>query len=270
MSDANSLMEQPKLTDVRYQVTDGIAAITIARPQRLNTFTTHTLDELILTFGMAGDDPDVGVVVLSGEGDKAFSAGGELTGGFDPDEDRRFFRRALMLASTMRGLGKPIIAKIRGWCIGGGNELNMLCDLSLAAESARFGHTGPKIGSTPVWYGIQGLLASVGEKRTREIVYLCRHYSAHEAVTMGWINAAVPDDALDEEVNRWCKELLAKGPTSLALAKAVINTLTDQMQSSISIGTEAVQLLHATPEAAESVAAFIEKRAPRIRQRGQS
>jgi dihydroxynaphthoic acid synthetase len=253
-------------TDIRYAIVDdAIAHITIARPQRLNSFTTHTLNELITAFNVAADDSDVGVVVLSGEGNKAFSAGGELVGGFDPEEDRRFFRSALTLATTLRNLGKPIIAKIRGWCIGGGNELNMLCDLSLAAESAKFGQTGPKVGSVPVWYGIQGLLASVGEKRTREIVYLCRHYTAHEAEAMGWINKAVPDGELDDEVDRWCKELLAKGPASLALAKAAINALTDQMQSSVSIGAEAVQLLHATPEADEARRAFVEKRAPHLR-----
>lgn len=253
-------------TDIHYATTeDDIANITIARPHRLNSFTIHTLDELIAAFNTAADDTNVGVVVLSGEGEKAFSAGGELVGGFDPEEDRRFFRRALTLATTIRNLGKPVIAKIRGWCIGGGNELNMLCDLSLAAESAKFGQTGPKVGSVPVWYGIQGLLASVGEKRTREIVYLCRHYTAHEAAAMGWINAAVPDEELDGEVERWCKELLAKGPAALALAKATVNALTDQLQSSVSIGAEAVQLLHGTPEAAEARTAFVEKRTPRLR-----
>ncbi|GAC1314248.1 MAG: hypothetical protein NVSMB27_49770 [Ktedonobacteraceae bacterium] len=136
-------------TDMRYTVVDdAIAHITIARPQRLNSFTIHTLDELIAAFNAAADDTNVGVVVLSGEGTKAFSSGGELAGGFDPEEDRRFFRRALTLATTLRNLGKPVVAKIRGWCIGGGNELNMLCDLSLAAESARFGQTGPKVGSS--------------------------------------------------------------------------------------------------------------------------
>jgi 2-ketocyclohexanecarboxyl-CoA hydrolase len=121
------------------------------------------------------------------------------------------------------------------------------------------------VGSVPVWYGIQGLLASVGEKRTREIVYLCRHYTAPEAAAMGWINAAVPDAELDSEVDRWCKELLAKGPAALALAKSAVNALTDQLQSSVSIGAEAVQLLHGTAEAAEARAAFVEKRAPRLR-----
>ena len=248
--------------DIEYAVRDGVAEVTIARPEKLNAVRVATLREMREAIAAANDDGDVGVVVLTGAGERAFCSGGELTFPLDPQEDRRFMREALRLSEEMRGGGKPLIAKIRGYCIGGGNEINMQCDISIAAASAKFGHTGPKIGSVPVWYGIQTLLTSVGEKRTREIVYLCRQYTAEQALQWGWINAAVPADELDATVTQWCQEILAKGPSAVRLAKLYINSLSDTQHASVYQGVESILMLHSTDEAAEGMSAFAEKRAP--------
>jgi dihydroxynaphthoic acid synthetase len=248
--------------DIEYSVADGVAQITIARPEKLNAVRAPTLGELREAIAAANDDREVGVVVLTGSGDRAFCSGGELSFPLDPREDRRFMRAALRLSEEMRGGGKPVIAKVRGYCIGGGNEINMLCDLSIAAASAKFGHTGPKIGSVPVWYGLQSLLTSVGEKRTREIVYLCRQYTAEQALEWGWVNAVVADDALDDEVAQWSREILEKGPSALRLAKLYVNSLSDSMHSSVYQGVESILMLHTSDEAQEGMSAFAAKHPP--------
>jgi naphthoate synthase/2-ketocyclohexanecarboxyl-CoA hydrolase len=248
--------------DIEYRVADGVAHVTIDRQKKLNAVRVQSLEELRSALAQANEDPDVGVVVLSGAGERAFCVGGELAAPIDPAEDRRFMRAALRFSEEMRAGGKPVVAKVRGYCIGGGNEINMLCDLSIAGESARFGHTGPKIGSVPLWYGVQVLLATVGEKRAREIVYLCRQYSAAQALDWGWINAVAPDDELDATVDQWCGEILSKGPGALRLAKLHINALSDSMHGSVYQGIESILMLHGTEEAAEGMSAFQEKRPP--------
>lgn len=246
--------------DIQYDVKDGIARLTIQRPEKLNALRVRSVRELREALATANADANVGVSMITGAGDRAFCSGGELSFPLDPKEDREFMREALRLSEEMRGGGKPIVARVNGWCIGAGNELNMLCDLSVAADTATFGHTGPRIGSSPVWYGLQTLLASVGEKRTREIVYLCRRYSAAEALAMGWINAVAPAEELTDRVEAICREVLDKGPAAIRLAKLYINSLTDSMHSTVYQGIESILMLHETEEAAEGMSAFAEKR----------
>jgi 1,4-dihydroxy-2-naphthoyl-CoA synthase len=251
--------------DISYERRDGVAYVTIDRQEKLNAVRLPTLVELREAIADANDAPEIGVIVVTGAGERAFCSGGELTMPLDPDEDRRFMREALRLAEEMRGGGKPIIARIKGWCIAAGNELNMLCDLSIASQSARFGHTGPRVGSVPTWYGIQGLLASVGEKRTREIVYRCGHHSAEQALAWGWINHVAAEDELDAAVHSCCLDILDKGPAAIKLAKSYINTLTDAMHATVYQGIESILLLHQTEEAAEGMRAFLERREPHYR-----
>src|SRR5512140_1667122 len=175
--------------DILYEKNDGVARITINRPKVLNAFRFETIDDLADAFRDVSVDPDIGVVVVSGAG-KNFSSGGDVNmeAGFDESAARKLYDRCLLLSTVMRNLGRPIIAAVRGYCIGGGNELNMLCDLTIAEESAKFGHTGPRVGSVPIWYGTQMLCLTVGDKKAREIVYLCRLHDATEAARMGMVN----------------------------------------------------------------------------------
>jgi naphthoate synthase/2-ketocyclohexanecarboxyl-CoA hydrolase len=165
------------------------------------------------------------------------------------------------LAVAMRNNGKPILVRVRGYCIGGGNELNVLCDLTISGTSGRFAQAGPKIGSAPLWWGCQLLPKVVGEKKAREILYLTRQYSAEEALAMGLVNAVVPDEDLDAEVDRWCADILRRSPQGLRLAKIAMNASTDQLYSSVQHGMELVALNHVYgPEPQEGIASFREKR----------
>ena len=238
--------------------------ITMNRPERLNAFRGQTILELTDAFEEAADDASVGVIVLTGAGDRAFCVGGDVQ---DPssgmEQKRRGHRMADRLGAAMRNNGKPVIARVRGYCIGGGNELNMVCDLTVAGESARFGQAGPKIGTAPLWWGCQYMPMVVGEKKAREILFLVRQYTAHEAVAMGLANTVVPDDELDAEVDRWCDEILAKSPQGLRMAKLALNARSDHLYSSMQHGYELMALNHVYgPEPREGIAAFQEKRTP--------
>lgn len=250
--------------DVLYEVSDGVARITINRPHVHNAFRLETLDALVAAFRKAETDSDVGVIVLTGAGERAFSSGGDVKMEEDsnPSTARSLARKSVELAMVMRGCGKPVIARVRGWAIGGGNELNLLCDLTIASEDSRFGQVGPTMGSVPVWWGTQLLPRLVGEKRAREIVMLCRQYSAQQALEMGWINAVVPADELDAEVQRWCEELLRMSPQSLRVAKLSLNYESDQLWSSVLHGFEMISFIHGTEEFHEGTGAFLEKRPP--------
>jgi naphthoate synthase/2-ketocyclohexanecarboxyl-CoA hydrolase len=256
-------------TDIQWNVESGVATITINRPEVHNAIRDVSVEELIHAFDRADDDPDVGVIVLTGAGDRAFCTGGDI--GFedrlDPEEGRRFGRILMRLSQTMRGSGKPIIAKIRGWCVGGGNELNLLCDLSVAADTARFGHTGPRMGSVPIWYGTQLMPHLVGEKRAKEIIMLCEKYSANQAEAMGWINRSVPEDSLDELVDGWCQTLLSRSPQSLRLTKFSIDYESDKLWPSVRSGFEVLNYIHGTDEFHEGTTAFLQKREPNFRHR---
>lgn len=248
--------------DIIYETGDGRATITINRPERLNAFRMQTIIEMGEAFERAADDESVGVVVLTGAGDRAFCVGGDVA---DPTrtagEKRHLHTLSHRVANAIRNNGKPVIARVKGYCIGGGNELNVMCDLTLSGESGRFGQAGPKIGSAPLWWGCQMMPAVVGEKKAREILFLVRQYDAYEAMEMGLVNKVVPDDQLDDLVDEWCDEILRKSPQGLRLAKIAMNTATDALYSSVQHGLELVALNHVYgPEPKEGIASFQEKR----------
>jgi naphthoate synthase/2-ketocyclohexanecarboxyl-CoA hydrolase len=245
-------------------VRGGRATITIDRPERLNAFRGRTLLEMSEAFERAADDDAVGVIVLTGAGDRAFCVGGDVR---EPTrtmaEKRGGHAIGNRLAAAMRDNGKPILARVRGYCIGGGNELNIVCDVTVSGTSGRFGQAGPKIGSAPLWWGCQLLPAVVGEKRAREILFLTRQYSAEEALAMGLVNAVVPDEELDAEVDRWCETILRRSPQGLRLAKTGLNARTDPLYSSTQHGLELMALNHVHgPEPREGITAFQERRPP--------
>ena len=255
-------MAERSFEDILYEVADARATITINRPDRLNAFRSQTIRELAEAFEAAADDERVGVIVFTGAGERAFCVGGDVR---EPTrtatEKRALHHLHDRLGLAIRNNGKPIIVRVRGYCIGGGNELNVLCDLTVTGTSGRFGQAGPKIGSAPLWWGCQLLPAVVGEKKAREILYLTRQYSAEEALAMGLVNAVVPDEELDAEVDRWCAEILKRSPQGLRLAKIALNAQTDQLYSAVQHGLELVALNHVWgPEPKEGIASFQEKR----------
>jgi dihydroxynaphthoic acid synthetase len=248
--------------DILYEVADGRATITINRPDRLNAFRVQTVRELAEAFEAAADDEAVGIIVLTGAGDRAFCVGGDVQ---DPTrtlkEKRALHHLHERLALGIRNNGKPVMARVRGYCIGGGNELNTLCDLSISSDKSKFGQAGPKIGSAPLWWGCQLLPLVVGEKRAREVLFLTRQYSAQEALDWGLCNAVVPDDELDAEVDRWCTEILRRSPQGLRLAKLAMNAQSDLLSGAVAHGMELVALNHVHgPEPKEGIASFQEKR----------
>ncbi|WP_214103375.1 enoyl-CoA hydratase/isomerase family protein [Acrocarpospora catenulata] len=253
--------------DVGYAVSDGVAAVTINRPEVHNAFREQTIRELIDAFDQADADPEAGVVVLTGAGAEAFSTGGDvrMEDAFDPAEGRRMARLLIRLAEAIRGTGKPVIAKIRGWCVGGGNELILLCDFAIAAESAVFAHTDSRLGNSPIWYGTQLLPRLVGDRRAKEILMLGRHYPAARAAEMGWINEAVPDDELDAAVDRWCRTLLDASPQALRLTKLSVDTTADLSLPSVRHGFETLSHIYGSAEFHEGTTAFLERRPPRFR-----
>lgn len=255
-----------KFQDILYEVTDRVATITINRPEVLNAFRLQTIEEMIQAFDAADADPGVRVVVLTGAGERAFSTGGdvEMENEFDGDAGRHVGRSLIRLAEAIRGTGKPVIAKVRGWCVGGGNELNLLCDLSAATKTARFAHTDARLGNSPIWYATQLLPLHMSDKRAREVVMLGKTYSAEDAERMGWINEAVDDDKLDATVHDWCLRLVASSPQSLRLSKVSMNLLSDHMLHSVRQGFETLAYIHETKEFHEGTAAFLEKRPPRF------
>jgi len=241
-----------------------VAYVTINRPEVRNALNSDTREELATAIEYGWLDDKIGVIVLTGAGGRAFSAGGDLSWIVDPKKkvDARYMQVHYRLATAMRNCGKPIIARVDGYCIGGGNELNMLCDLTIASENSIFAQAGPLVGSAPIWYGLQQLQHSVGDKKAREIVYLCNRYTAKEAMEMGWINKVVPKEDLDKEVGIWCKRLLEMSPQSLRIAKLQINYNSDMSHSQVSHGLELARFFMKAPEMVEGASAFLEKRKP--------
>jgi dihydroxynaphthoic acid synthetase len=254
------------MTDVQYTEADGVATITIDRPQVHNAFREQTIHELIAAFDRADASPAVRVVVLAGTGDQAFSTGGDVAmeDAFDPAEGRRLARLLIRLAEAVRGTGKPVIAKIRGWCVGGGNELSLLCDFAIAAASARFAHTDSRLGNAPIWYGTQLLPRLVGTRRAKEIIMFGQVYTAAEAEAMGWINRAVPDEDLDQVVGAWCARLAGHSPQALRLSKVSIDSDLDLSLASVRQGFETLTYIYGTDEFHEGTTAFLEHRDPRF------
>jgi naphthoate synthase len=248
-------------TDILYEKKDGVAWITINRPEVRNAFRTRTVEELTDTFVDARWDTSIGVVVLTGAGDKAFCAGGdqkERGGGGYAASRRPMDVEALH--SAIRHIPKPVIAMVNGFAIGGGHVLHVLCDLSVAADSAVFGQTGPRVGSVDAGHGTGYLARVVGEKKAREIWYLCRQYTAQEALGLGLVNKVVPLKALRAEVEQWCKDLLEKSPTALALAKQSFNIDSEPRAGVAQFAHTALGLYYQTQEAMEGRNAFVEKR----------
>ena len=248
-------------TDILYAKANGVAWITINRPEVRNAFRTKTVAELTDAFLDARWDPSVGVVVLTGSGDKAFCSGGDQKergqGGYAADT-RPMDVEALH--SAIRHIPKPVIAMVNGFAIGGGHVLHLLCDLSIASDNAVFGQTGPRVGSVDAGHGTGFLARVAGEKKAREIWYLCRQYSAEEALAMGLVNKVVPLKALRTEVEKWCAELLEKSPTALALAKQSFNIDSEQRAGVAQFAHTALNLYYQTEEAMEGRNAFVEKR----------
>ena len=252
--------------DILYAVTDGIARITINRPQVMNAFRGKTCEELIHAFNRAGWDDAIGVIVLAGAGDRAFCTGGDQSAHAGQYDGRGLIGLPVEeLQSLIRDVPKPVIARVQGYAIGGGNVLATLCDFTIASEKASFGQVGPKVGSVDPGFGTAYLARVVGEKKAREIWYLCRRYSAAEALAMGLVNAVVPHGELDAEVDRWCAEIMERSPTAIAIAKRSFNADTENIRGIGALGMQSLKMNYATGESQEGVRAFNEKRRPEFR-----
>ncbi|MBI3796279.1 MAG: 1,4-dihydroxy-2-naphthoyl-CoA synthase [Deltaproteobacteria bacterium] len=249
--------------DILYEKSDGIATITINRPEKRNAFRTLTVDELIVAFQDAWWDHSIGVVIFTGVGDKAFCAGGDQSergsSGYDTSSAGHEMN-VEGLHNIIRNIPKPVIAAVNGFAIGGGHVLHVLCDISLAADTARFGQTGPRVGSFDAGYGSAYLARIVGEKKAREIWYFCRQYTAEEAREMGLVNKVVPADKLMEEARAWANELLQKSPTALKFLKYSFNADTAHIGGISNMAMSALELYYQTDEALEGVNAFNQRR----------
>jgi len=258
-------MKLDELTDVIYEVDRGLAWITINRPKRYNAFRGRTVDELIRCFKAAWVDRSVGVVALTGAGDKAFCAGGDQkqrqeTGDYGPTESGLF--EVESLHRLIRDIPKPVIAAVNGVAIGGGHVLHVLCDITIAADSARFGQAGPRVGSFDAGFGSAYLARIIAEKRAREVWYLCRQYDAATMERWGLVNKVVPLSELRDEVRKWADEMLDKSPTALKVLKHSFNADSESIAGIGSMAFDTLDVFVETPEAKEGVDAFTEKRPP--------
>ncbi len=252
--------------DLIVQRRGGAEWITINRPERMNAFRGRTCDELIHALQHAAWDREVAAIVLAGAGDKAFCTGGDQSAHAGQYDGRGTIGLPMEeLHAAIRDAPKPVIARVQGYAIGGGNVLCTVCDLTLASERAVFGQVGPKVGSVDPGYGTALLARVVGEKKAREMWYLCRRYSAAEALAMGLVNAVVPHEQLDAEVERWCDEIAERSPTAIAIAKRSFNMDTAHQAGIAGMGLYALKLYYDTDESREGVRAFNEKRAPQFR-----
>jgi naphthoate synthase len=261
-------------TDIRYETGSGdaagVAKITIDRPEVRNAFRPQTLFELTEAFDRARDDLDVGVVVLTGAGTEAFCSGGDqrIRGddGYIGDDSvaRKGVGRlnVLDLQVQIRRLPKPVVAMVAGYAIGGGHVLHVVCDLTIAAENARFGQTGPRVGSFDGGYGAGYLARIVGHKKAREIWYLCRQYDAQQALTMGLVNTVVPLEQLEQETVQWCREMLSLSPLALRMLKGAFNADTDGLAGIQQFAGDATMLFYMSEEGQEGRNAYMERRKP--------
>jgi naphthoate synthase len=254
-----------KFTDILYHKAEGIAKITINRPQVRNAFRPRTIAELSQAFADAREDAEIGVVILTGQGREAFCSGGDqkIRGEAGYVDDQGVHRlNVLDLQRQIRTLPKPVIAMVAGYAIGGGHVLHLICDLTIAADNARFGQTGPKVGSFDGGYGSSYLARIVGQKKAREIWFLCRQYDAHQALEMGLINAVVPYERLEEETVAWCREILANSPMAIRCLKAALNADCDGQAGLQELAGNTTMLFYMTDEGQEGKKAFVEKRKP--------
>src|SRR2546421_4004895 len=252
--------------DIKYERTkDGIAKITINRPEVRNAFRPQTVSELKEAFDLARDDSDIGVVILTGEGSEASCSGGDQrvrgkAGYVDAKGVPRL--NILDVQKQIRSLPKPVIAMVAGYAVGGGHVLHVVCDLTIAADNARFGQTGPRVGSFDGGFGAAVLAEQVGQKKAKEIWFLCRQYSAEQALGMGLVNAVVPLEELEEETVRWCREMLELSPFALRLLKASFNADEDGLAGIQQLAHDANLLFYGSEEAQEGRDAYKERRRP--------
>ena len=253
--------------DIRYEKTEdgAIAKITINRPEVRNAFRPLTVNELLQAFELAHQDEQVGVIILTGEGEKAFCSGGDQkvrghAGYLGDDGVPRL--NVLDLQKKIRSLPKPVVAMVAGYAIGGGHVLHIVCDLTISADNARYGQTGPKVGSFDGGLGSSYLARIVGQKKAREIWYLCRQYDAQQALEMGLVNTVVPLEDLENETVKWCREMLAHSPLALRCLKSAMNADCDGQMGLLDLAGNATLLYYMSEEAKEGKQAFIEKRKP--------
>jgi len=249
--------------DITYDSADNVATVTINRPEKRNAVRPQTYEELTHAMHRAADDPTVGVVVLTGAGDKAFCSGGDVSdqSGRTPVSGRAHMRRLFAMSSVMRMMDKPLVAKVRGFCVGGGNELQLFCDMTVASEDSQFGQTGPRVGGVPIWGACQLLARYVGERKAREMLFTCKRYSAQEALEMGLINEVCPAEELDARVADLCNTILDLSPQSLRIAKLALNAGSDQeFYSAYFPNAELLASIYGNDENREGISAFLEKR----------
>ena len=255
-----------EFTDIVYEkCSDGIAKITINRPQVHNAFRPQTVMEMSRALNDARNDAYVGVIILTGMGEKAFCSGGDQkvrgTGGYVGDDGTPRLN-VLDLQREIRTCPKPVVAMVAGWCVGGGHVLHMMCDLTIAAENAMFGQTGPRVGSFDGGWGASYMARIVGQKKAREIWFLCRFYNAKEALDMGLVNTVIPLEKLEAETVQWCREMLANSPLALRCLKAALNADCDGQAGLQELAGNATLLYYMTEEGREGKNAFLEKRRP--------
>jgi len=257
-------------TDIKYQMSDGMAKITINRPELHNAFRPQTVIELIEAFSLARDNEEIGVIILTGEGTKAFCSGGDINvrgdDGYLGDDklSKKGIGRlnVLDLQVQIRRTPKPVVAMVAGWAIGGGHVLHVVCDLTIAADNAKFGQTGPVVGSFDGGYGAGLLAAHVGQKKAREIWFMTRQYDAHEALDMGLVNTVVPVAELEAETVSWCREMLRNSPLALRLLKSSLNAADDGLAGVQQLAGDATLLFYMSEEGQEGRDAYKEKRSP--------
>jgi len=257
------------LTDIRFEVWDGIAKITICRPEVRNAFRPQTVESIRRALQQARHDPSVGVVILTGEGPLAFCSGGDMRvrreAGYADDAGTQSLN-VLDLQREIRTCPKPVIAMVAGFAIGGGHVLHMVCDLTIAADNAVFGQTGPKVGSFDGGFGASYMARLIGQKRAREMWFLCRQYSAQEALQMGLVNCVVPLDRLEAETVKWAREILAKSPLAIRCLKAALNADCDGQAGLQELAGNATLLYYMTEEGQEGHHAYMERRPPDFEQ----
>jgi naphthoate synthase len=257
-------------TDIKYQIGEGIAKITINRPHVRNAFRPETIIELKSAFDLARDNASVGVIIFTGEGTEAFCSGGDISVrgddgyvGSDSVGQQGLGRlNVLDLQVQIRRTPKPVVAMVAGWAIGGGHVLHVVCDLTIAADNAKFGQTGPMVGSFDGGYGSGLLAANIGQKKAREIWFMTRQYDAQEALSMGLVNTVVPLAELESETVSWCREMLKNSPLALRLIKASMNAADDGLAGIQQLAGDATLLFYLSEEGQEGRDAYKEKRAP--------
>lgn len=252
--------------DIKYQKAEGIAKVTINRPEVRNAFRPLTVTEMITAFNDARDDPQIGVIILTGEGPEAFCSGGDQRirgdAGYVEQGSGIMRLNVLDLQRQIRSCPKPVIAMVAGWAVGGGHVLHVVCDLTIAADNAKFMQTGPKVGSFDGGFGASYLARHIGQKKAREIWFLCRPYTAQDALQMGLVNTVVPLEKLEEETLQWCREILANSQMAIRCLKAALNADCDGQAGLQELAGNATLLFYMTEEGQEGKNAYLEKRPP--------